>query len=1177
MISRKVRADIICLPALIKTLIRFLFFSDGGSDYSLFAINQNDGIITTGTMLEHNSRENYSITVLVSDQGNPPRQSSYSYTVQVLSKDDVSLPFSKSNLVFRVAEDASLGTVIGSVRPDTEPSYERGGVWYSVINQANEGAVFSIENLSGNIIVTGSLDADVETEYNLKVSLNDNVYGMSRQIIRVKIVVIDVNDNRPQFASNPVLVSVSEDSAPGSPVYTLTARDWDEGGNGSIRYDLKSQFPEKYFRMDSLSGELFLIKKLNYESAPRVFLTVQATDSPQRNRDRKTSDVAVVVTVEDVNDHAPEFISTNNKQIQRSLDIGVPFHRVLAVDSDSGPAGEVEYKIVGGNVDNTFQLEENTGLLSVTNRPRKSSYRLNLKVSDGGSPSQSSSQILEIQVADVNRGPPKFSQAIYSAEVAENEEPGSLVTSVRAEKEGNSNNLVYSLDEQLTFGLFSIDQRSGAITTIKELDREQRSGYILTVYVHDSATQPSFDTASVLIKVSDKNDHVPTFKDSCYPLFVPENTDLAAIHQMVAIDLDDKENGDITYSLVAIGDEKNKFSIDAHTGQLSATPLDHEEQASYSLTIKAEDQGSPKQHALCEMQVRVLDRNDNDPVFSQELYRAEIRENVPEGSSVITVTATDADSGQNAKISYSIRNGTQWIFGIDKDSGEIYTTGRLDREERQSYILEVVAVDEGVEDTRMARTEVRIIIDDENDNQPQFDEYPFMAKILPQHPLDTEILRVSARDADSGRNSDLKFSLLNDEDVNRFKIDPGTGIISAKSSLELEDGEMYHLEVLVMDEGSPALTSTGLVEIRVGQQPSVQLNFQQRLYTGAVEELASSGQDIVQVQAVRSDGRKQRVSYRLGQGNEDGTFEINSNNGLIRLAQPEQIDFEVRRQYNLTIIGQAAGSENLYAYAQCIVNVKDRNDNKPRFTQKVYFARAWEGNNKGTFVTQVMAVDADSIENERLYYQIVDGNHDGAFAIDQQYSGIIKTNIVLDREIRDYYELTVTATDEGAPPLTGYTKVIIKIIDINDNRPQFPRTQPITISEGKIRLLFAVKRVAAWRLVSVLVSSSPKLHSTNCYLAARNLVSRLTAGALFLLLVFYLPAAELTGSKTGSLLLHAPSPTMHRTAHGSSCNANSFFWANKTDYKGESLTWGCLYLACQCNGYLNYCKVNLTK
>ena len=170
----------------------------------------------------------------------------------------------------------------------------------------------------------------------------------------------------------------------------------------------------------------------------------------------------------------------------------------------------------------------------------------------------------------------------------------------------------------------------------------------------------------------------------------------------------------------------------------------------------------------------------------------------------------------------------------------------------------------------------------------------------------------------------------------------------------------------------------------------------------------------------------------------------------MRLANPRLVDYETVRQFNLTIIGHAAGNENLYAYATAIVRVKDANDNKPRFTQEVYFARTWEGNNKGTFVTQVVAVDGDSIENERLYYEIVDGNHDGAFSIDQQYSGIIKTNIVLDREIRDHYELTVTATDEGSPPLTGYTKVIIKIIDINDNQPQFPRSKAITISEGKI-------------------------------------------------------------------------------------------------------------------------------
>jgi protocadherin-16/23 len=236
----------------------------------------------------------------------------------------------------------------------------------------------------------------------------------------------------------------------------------------------------------------------------------------------------------------------------------------------------------------------------------------------------------------------------------------------------------------------------------------------------------------------------------------------------------------------------------------------------------------------------------------------------------------------------------------------------------------------------------------------------------------------------------------------------------------------------------------------VGQQPKVQLNFQQKLNSAQIEELSGTGVDILQVQAVRSDGRKQRVIYSFGRGNEDGTFEINSNNGLVRLQNPQFIDFEARREFNLTIIGHAAGSENLYAYTQCIISVQDKNDNKPRFTQQVYFARTWEGNNKGTYVSQVVAVDRDSIENERLYYQIVDGNLDGAFAIEQQYSGIIKTNIVLDREIRDHYDLTVSVTDEGTPPKTGYAKVVITIIDINDNRPQFPRAQPIVISEAAL-------------------------------------------------------------------------------------------------------------------------------
>lgn len=984
---------------------------------------------------------------MVSDKGNPPRSAVFSYTVMVLGENDNSLPFSKTNLVFSVPENSRIGRVVGSVKPG-EQNYDLSNVWYSILAR-NDDNIFDIENHSGNLLVVRNLDADTNQEYNLKISLNDNTFGMAREVIRVKIIITDVNDNPPAFRENPLQITVAEDSAPGSPIYAISAQDIDNGSNGSIRYNLQEQFPASYFRIDSLSGELFLVKKLSYETSPKVFLTVRATDSPFQESGRRTSDVAVIVSVEDVNDHTPQFVSTNKKQIQRSIDVGVPFHRVLAIDADSDSAGEIQYRISGGDGEGTFQLDPSSGLLSVAEQPRKNSYRLDIKATDRGTPQMSVSQLLQISVSEVLSGPPKFTSSVYQAEVAENSIPRSLITTVKAVKQGSSNNLFYSLDEQIARGLFGIDERSGQIRTMANLDREERSSYIVTVYVHDSSTPPSFDTATVLIKILDENDHAPSFQDSCYPLFVPENTDLSAIHQFIATDLDDRENGAITYSLVGGGD-KNKFSIDAHSGQLSASPLDHEEHAAYRLRIRAEDQGVPKKHTICEVTLRVLDRNDNDPVFTETIYRARVKENVLEGTEVKTVVATDADSGPNAKISYSIRNGTEWLFGIDRDTGLIFTTGKLDREKQELYKLEVVAVDEGVEDSRTAQALVHITIEDENDSKPEFDEYPFMAQILPQLPPGQPIIRIAAKDQDQGPNSDLKYAFLNREDKDKFAIDAGTGVITSKQSLVPDDGKMFHLEILVTDGGTPSLSSTGLVEIRVGQQPNVQLNFQQKVYSADIEELSSTGVDILQVQAVRSDGRKQRVIYTFGQGNEDGTFEINSNNGLVRLQNPQFIDFEARRQFNLTIIGHAAGSENLYAYAYCIINVQDKNDNKPRFTQAVYFARAWEGNNKGTYVSQVVAVDGDSIENDQLYYQIVDGNHDGAFAIDQQYSGIIKTNIVLDREIRDYYELTVTATDEGTPPLTGYTKVIITIIDINDNQPQFPPSQPIVISEGKI-------------------------------------------------------------------------------------------------------------------------------
>ena len=151
----------------------------------------------------------------------------------------------------------------------------------------------------------------------------------------------------------------------------------------------------------------------------------------------------------------------------------------------------------------------------------------------------------------------------------------------------------------------------------------------------------------------------------------------------------------------------------------------------------------------------------------------------------------------------------------------------------------------------------------------------------------------------------------------------------------------------------------------------------------------------------------------------------------------------------LIVVARTEGTSPLYGYAQVALRLVDDNDNDPRFTQVSYATVVWEGNNKGTYVAQVSATDDDSGPNARITYHIADGNVDNAFAIGPAPSGIVKTNIVLDREIRDSYTLTVIATDEGIPQRTGTCSLRINIVDVNDNQPTFPPQSDVTISESE--------------------------------------------------------------------------------------------------------------------------------
>lgn len=184
--------------------------------------------------------------------------------------------------------------------------------------------------------------------------------------------------------------------------------------------------------------------------------------------------------------------------------------------------------------------------------------------------------------------------------------------------------------------------------------------------------------------------------------------------------------------------------------------------------------------------------------------------------------------------------------------------------------------------------------------------------------------------------------------------------------------------------------------------------------------------------------------HRLSEKSQDSddTF---SNLGLISVVNSTKLDFEVNQRLRLIAIATAGPA---YDYTTIWINLKDVNDNAPRFSQHRYSSSVWEGNVPGTFVTQVMATDVDSGANGRITYSITSGNVNDVFVIDPPSTGIVRTSAVLDREVRDLYKLEIEASDFGKPSLTSTATLRISVVDVNDNAPIFPALAPINIREG---------------------------------------------------------------------------------------------------------------------------------
>lgn len=560
----------------------------------------------------------------------------------------------------------------------------------------------------------------------------------------------------------------------------------------------------------------------------------------------------------------------------------------------------------------------------------------------------------------------------------------------------------------------------------------------------------------------------PQFPLPSYQVSVPENEPAGTtVIELRAHDPDDGEAGRLSYQMEALFDERSNgyFLIDAATGAVStARALDRETKDTHVLKVSAVDHGSPRRSAATYLTVTVSDTNDHSPVFEQSEYRERVRENLEVGYEVLTIRATDGDAPSNANMRYRLLEGAGGVFEIDARSGVVRTRAAVDREEGAAYQLLVEANDQGRNPGPLSATAtVHIVVEDENDNYPQFSEKRYLVQVPEDVAVNTPVLRVRATDRDQGQNAAIHYSIVSGNLKGQFYLHSLSGSLDVINPLDFEAIREYTLRIKAQDGGRPPLiNSSGLVLVQVLDVNDNAPIFVSSPFQAAVLENVPLGHSVLHIQAVDADaGENARLRYRLvdtastslaggGPVSQDPgsppefPFQIHNSSGWITVCA--ELDREEVEHYSFGVEAVDHGSPAMSSSASVSITVLDVNDNDPVFTQPVYELRLNEDAAVGSSVLTLRARDRDA--NSVITYQLTGGNTRNRFALSSQSGGgLITLALPLDYKQERQYVLAVTASD-GTRSHTA--QVFINVTDANTHRPVFQSSHyTVSVSEDR--------------------------------------------------------------------------------------------------------------------------------
>ncbi len=1067
--NAQIGTEITCVRAINENVTYSLIGGNG-----VFNINSTSGCITLISMLDFETLDEYSLTIVATSTltGNT---GSAILVVRVLDENEepffitTSCPLQMMGgcgfiLLENLPDNASVGLLMAS--DEDSLSLPNGELTFDLLD---DGVPFTLIQNGCDVLIhaTETIDREMNATFTFRVRVMDGGTPSLSSMTTVTIVIGDENDNAPIVLSS-IFTTVSESTDNGSVVILYTASDPDAGSNAEIMFSISPLQPgEIPFQINPDDGTIKLINQLDFEmTRSYAFLAIAS------NPDGLSSETTIVILVGDVNDNGPIFSQdTYFGSVKEGTDIGYTILTVNATDIELGLNGAITFSIEDGNVGDSLiiLMAANNQLGSVTvngdiDREKIQMFNLTIRVRDLGFPSMSDTATVLINVTDINDNRPIFTRENYQVVIREDSMFPSDILTISAfdidQPETPNSDVVFSLDPATNIGeafdLVPVDNNTATFRLVAPLNFENISFYQVQVVASDLGDPPMTNEAVISIQVTDFNEFTPIISGN-QTIDVSEGEEIGTV--IAQVNGTDGDMGMLNFSINSVLDDGGVvgsmgdmlFDINLTTGEVTlGGQLDSESSASFVLEIGVSDGVTTSVSFLV---VNVLDVNEFSPIIEELTFL--LFEEEPSQTLVGRVLSSDNDMSSVLTYSIVADNLVSTLFTIDPLNGDIFTSQVLDREMLAELNLFSsstefirVEVSDGARDTIGS---IGVTLLDINDNAPTFQGFSATVSIPENEGSGVFLVNAMATDRDLGSNGLISYSITEE---NLFSID-SSGVVRTSSSLDSETTSSYTLTLTASDSGQSQLSTNSTLVVVVEDVNDNTPIFPNTSYEVTVPENTSVSTVLLSVTATDADISEPNnaIRYTIESSGSGNLFSIND---MSEITLDGQLDFELVETHILNVTARDLGSPELTSTVQVIVTVSNVDEVPPQFISDNCSLSIIEFDDPlfintpigSCFASDIDEISGDFLFNVPLIYEILGGNIRDTFRVDGD--GAIIVTQTVDRELLDVYSILLRASDPAG--LSSEMLFTITIIDVNDNPPVILNapTAPITITEDEI-------------------------------------------------------------------------------------------------------------------------------